>query len=112
LERRASGAPFTITDGARTTAREFFSHYQRLLGVGFIPDLPRALAESIGAFAGCVLRTLGRPPELNRQAVRYLMRRNAYGIGKIKALGYRPAVDLAEGMERCAAWLNAERLAP
>jgi nucleoside-diphosphate-sugar epimerase len=112
LSRRASGAPFAITDDARTTAREFFSHYQRLLGVGFIPELPRALAEPIGALAGGVLRTLGRPPELNRQAVRYMTRRYAYGIGKIKALGYRPAVGLAEGMERCAAWLKAEGLAP
>jgi nucleoside-diphosphate-sugar epimerase len=111
LEQRASGAPFAITDDARTTSREFFSFYQRLLGIPYFPDLPRALAMPIAALAGEVLPALGRPPELNRQSVRYMLRRHVYGIGKIKALGYRPAVSLTEGMARCASWLNAEGLA-
>jgi len=108
VARRASGTPFTITDGARTTAREFFSRYQRLLGIRYLPELPRALAAPAGALAGGVLNALGRPRELNGEAVRYMLRRSAYGIGKVKALGYRPAVGLDEGMERCAAWLRAE----
>lgn len=112
LQRRASGTPFAITDDARTTSREFFSYYQRLLGIGHLPDVPGAFAAPLGALAGHVLEALGRPPELNRNAVRYMLRRGVYGIGKIKALGYRPAVSLDEGMARCAAWLKAEGLAP
>ena len=59
-----------------------------------------------------MLNALGRPEELNREAIRYMLRRSAYGIGKVKALGYRPAVGLDEGMERCAAWLRAEGMVP
>lgn len=45
---------------------------------------------------------------MNREAVRYLLRRGVYGTGRIQALGYSPRVGLAEGMDRCAAWLCAE----
>lgn len=108
LSAGAAGAPVVITDGARTTTREFFSHYQRLLGIRFIPEVPRALALPAGALAGRVLGALGLPAEINREAARYLLRRGVYGTGRIQALGYRPRVGLAEGMERCAAWLRAE----
>ena len=110
LAARASGTPFTITDGARTTTRAFFSHYQRLLGDRFIPDLPRPLALPAGAFASGVLRALGRPGELNSEAVRYMLRRYAYGIDKIRGLGYAPRVGLEEGMERTTRWLRDEGL--
>lgn len=112
LERRASGTPFAITDDARTTAREFFSHYQRLLGIHYIPELPRHMAEAVGALAGAALDAFHMPRELNKEAIRYMLRRNAYGIEKIKALGYRPAVGLDEGMRRCADWLREEGLVP
>ena len=112
LAARASGTPFTITDGARTTSRAFFSHYQRLLGGGFIPDLPRAWAQPAGAVASGLLRALGRPGELNSEAVRYMLRRYAYGVGKIRELGYAPRVGLEEGMDRTTKWLRDEKLVP
>ena len=39
------------------------------------------------------------------EAVRYLMRRGCYSSEKVRALGYRPGVDLAEGMDRTVRWL-------
>lgn len=112
LERRASGAAFTITDGARTTARGFFGHYQRLLGIAHLPSLPRRVALPAGALAGRLSSLIGVDLGVNREAVRYLLRRHAYGIGKVTALGYRPRVSLEEGMTRTAAWLRSVGLVP
>lgn len=112
LGRRAAGTPFTVTDGARTTAKAFFGHYERMLGVRGFPDVPRALALPLGTLAGQALAALGLRAEVNREAVRYMLRRHAYGIGKIRALGYAPAVSLTEGMERTGRWLRAEGLVP
>ncbi len=110
LAQRASGTPFIITDGARTTTRAFFGHYERMLGLRPSPDLPRALALPLGRLAGRALTALGRPAEVNGEAVRYLLRGGAYGIGKIRALGYAPAIDLDAGMERTRAHLDREGL--
>ena len=33
VDARASGRPFIVTDGLRTSTRAFFSHYQRMLGL-------------------------------------------------------------------------------
>ncbi|HSN98493.1 MAG TPA: NAD-dependent epimerase/dehydratase family protein [Candidatus Nanopelagicales bacterium] len=108
LAAGASGAPLNITDGERTTVRAFFSHYRRMLGIGFIPEVPRGVALPVAGIAERALRALGRAAEVNREAVRYLLRPGAYGIGRIRALGFAPRVGLEEGMERCEAWLRAE----
>jgi nucleoside-diphosphate-sugar epimerase len=112
LARRASGTPFIITDGVRTTTRAFFGHYERMLGLRPSPNIPRALALPLGALAGRALAALGRPAEVNREAVRYMLRRACYGTGKIRALGFEPAIDLAEGMARTQRWLEREGLLP
>ena len=45
-------------------------------------------------------------PPFSETAVKYLLRRSSYSIeGARQALGYSPAVDLAEGMARMAAEL-------
>ena len=49
---------------------------------------------------------LGRELEMNREAVRYVLRRGQYGIERIKALGYTPRIGLDEGMARSVAWLR------
>jgi nucleoside-diphosphate-sugar epimerase len=104
LERQASGTPFTISDGVRTTVKEFFGHYERLLGMRGFPDLPRAVALPAATIAGRFL------PDVNRQAVRYMLRGGVYSIAKIAGLGYRPRVGLEEGMTRTAEWLRREGL--
>lgn len=110
LAAGASGRAFAITDGARTTAKEFFGHYQKLLGIAHIPNLPRSVALAAGTLAGAVLTSLGAESEINRDAIRYVLRRHAYGIRRVQALGYRPRVSLEEGMARTAAWLRSEGL--
>lgn len=103
-----SGLPFTVTDDRRTSSRDFFGHYQRLLGIRWLPELSSGLAERGGAMLDRVASATGLELPLSSDAVRYMLRRGQYGIGRIKGLGYRPRKDLAEGMSETLGWLAAE----
>ena len=105
-----AGGVFTLTDGTGVTTREFFGHYARLLGRP-LPAMPTAPAVRLAALAAAAARATGQETEINAAAARYLARTGTYSIARARAtLGYAPAVDLATGMERTAAWLRAEGL--
>ena len=99
----AAGQVFTVTGGAAVEAREFFGHYARMLGKRRVPVAPTAVVLAIAATAG---RFIGSG-EVTTAAVRYIARTGGYSIEKARTrLGYRPAVDLDEGMRRSEAWLR------
>lgn len=105
----AAGHAFTLTDGAAVETREFFGHYARMLGRRRVPALPTGPAVALAGIAGLV----DRGGEVNAAAARYLARRGTYSIARARSLlGYRPAIALAEGMERTGAWLRAEGILP
>jgi nucleoside-diphosphate-sugar epimerase len=92
LDAGASGEPFVVTDRQRTTTAEFYAHL--LAEAGIDPAaVPRISAADAVAFG------------LNPEAVRYLTRRGVYSADRVAALGYAPAIGLAEGMARTRAWL-------
>ncbi|MDQ3990848.1 MAG: NAD-dependent epimerase/dehydratase family protein [Actinomycetota bacterium] len=103
----AAGHVLTISDGAGVESRDFFAHYARMLGRKHVPVAPTPLA---GALAGAVAlsaRIRRAHTEVNRSAAAYLTRRGTYSIDKARSmLGYRPTVDLEEGMRRSEAWLR------
>jgi nucleoside-diphosphate-sugar epimerase len=107
---RQAGTPFVITDDQRTTVREFFGHYQKWLGVGWLPEVPAALAFPAARAADRLQRLTGGDWGLSEQTVRYLCRPGAYSAEKIKQLGYKPAVSLFEGMARAKQWLKRENV--
>ena len=90
LEAGASGEPFVITDGVRTTTEAYFAPLCAAAGLDPVPAISAADAVGFG---------------LDPEAVRYLMRRGCYSSEKVRSLGYRPGVDLAEGMDRTVRWL-------
>jgi nucleoside-diphosphate-sugar epimerase len=51
---------------------------------------------------------LGQP----RTWIRYLTRSATYSIEKIQKLGYRPRIELAQGMDLTAQWLREAGLVP
>ena len=61
------------------------------------------IATRLGAALDRASRWLPFTPPFGETAARYLLRRSSYSIkGAREALGYEPAVDLAEGMARMA----------
>ncbi|MCA9520189.1 MAG: NAD(P)-dependent oxidoreductase [Myxococcales bacterium] len=109
LERpEASGQVYTITDGAPTTFRSYLS----LLAAagGFAPpkrSVPMGAALAIAAAAELALPLVGQKPPFSRAAVRWVGRRATYSIEKARReLGYRPMIELAEGMEAIGQWLR------
>jgi nucleoside-diphosphate-sugar epimerase len=105
-----AGGVFTLTDGTGVTTREFFGHYARLLRRP-LPTMPTAPAVRLAAVAAAAARAARQETEVNAAAARYLARTGTYSIARARdVLGYAPAIDLASGMERTAAWLRAEGL--
>jgi nucleoside-diphosphate-sugar epimerase len=103
----AAGGVFTLSDGTGVTTHEFFDNYARLLHKR-LRSVPTPLAVRLASAASLAAR--GRT-EVNAASARYLARTGTYSIARAhETFGYAPAIDLAEGMERTAAWLRAERL--
>jgi 2-alkyl-3-oxoalkanoate reductase len=93
--------------GARgVPVAEFFGRYAQLLGRR-LPVLPTAL---VRAAAG-PLGLLGERAPLSRRTLEYVTHPGTYSVAKAeRLLGWRPDVDLDEGMRRTATWLRDERL--
>ncbi|MGB0589219.1 MAG: NAD-dependent epimerase/dehydratase family protein [Myxococcota bacterium] len=99
------GRVFHITDGVDgTTFREYFERLAVAGRVNLSPwSLPGGVATRLGAALDRASRWLPFTPPFGETAARYLLRRSSYSIkGAREALGYEPAVDLAEGMARMA----------
>ncbi|BEL08460.1 NAD(P)-dependent oxidoreductase [Actinoplanes sichuanensis] len=111
--RAGAGRVFTLTGGVGVPCREFFGHYYRMLGRRGPIVAPTAVAVGVARAAGRLIRLTGAETEVNAVSMRYFARTGTYSIEKAqRLLGYRPSVDLAEGMARTEAWLRASRLLP
>lgn len=109
IEQDASGT-FCLADGVATSCREYFGHLARMSGTT-LRSVPSWLL--LGAFSviAPAFSAFGKEPPARADAVRYLLRPNAYSIEKAKAvLGYRPLVSLEDGMRGVEAWARAEGL--
>jgi nucleoside-diphosphate-sugar epimerase len=105
----AAGEVFVLSGGNDVEARVFFGHYARMLGNRSVPVAPTAVVVVMAAALHHAGRLRGSTIEVTPSAVRYLARTGTYSIEKARSvLGYRPSVDLDEGMRRCEEWLRAE----
>lgn len=108
-DRRGRGDVFTLSGGHDVETREFFGRYARMLGRRRVPVAPTSVVVAIVAALARAGRLGGSNPEVTPAAVRYLARSGTYSIGRARSvLGYRPAVDLDQGMRRSEEWLRAE----
>jgi nucleoside-diphosphate-sugar epimerase len=108
---RGAGGVFTLSGGHDVETREFFGHYARMLGGKRVPVAPTPVVVAIATVLERAARIRGATTEVTPGAVRYLARTGTYSIEKARStLGYRPAVGLAEGMNRCERWLRDEGL--
>jgi 2-alkyl-3-oxoalkanoate reductase len=115
----AVGETLHVVGSGPVTAADFFGYYVRMLGVPDPRSVPTRLYDAVGALAR--LPTLGTgigarlaagvDPrahiDVGPLGVRDLTRSGTYASAKIQALtGWRPAVDLDDGMERTGSWLR------
>lgn len=103
----AAGQVFNMTGGVKVETREFFGYYARMLGKRSVPVAPTPLVLGIAMTVGRLIRGNDVTPA----AVRYAARQGGYSIEKARTqLGYRPRVDLKEGMHRSEEWLRRSGL--
>lgn len=108
----AAGHVFHMTGGVGVTAREFFGCYADMLGKS-LRSLPSAAATVITAPVDLISRSLGWQPPFSPRTVEYVTRRGTYSIAKAeRLLGWRPTIDLDEGMARTRVWLSETGLIP
>lgn len=102
----AAGQVFTISGGIGVPCKEFFGHYYRMLGKRGPVVVPTAAAvAATGAFATAA-GLARQKTEINPISVRYFTRTGTYSIDKARrVLGYKPKINLAEGMFRTQQWL-------
>lgn len=66
---------------------------------------------ALGTFLEWSMWVIGRTPKLTTRQVKYSSMTRYYDCGKAKRrLGYKPVVELGEGIKRAVAWHAADRL--
>jgi nucleoside-diphosphate-sugar epimerase len=102
----ADGEVVHLAGAVGVPTAEFFGHYARMLGRR-LPVLPLPLVRA----AATPLGLLGERSPLSRRTLEYVTHRGGYSVAKAEALlGWRPQVDLEEGMRRTETWLREHGL--
>lgn len=100
------GQVFHVTSGVSVPTAAFFQRYAALLDRR-LPVVPTAALRALAAPLGL----LGDRAPLSGRTLEYVTHPGTYSIAKAeRLLGWRPAVDLDEGMRRTGTWLRAEGL--
>jgi nucleoside-diphosphate-sugar epimerase len=101
---------YNITSHSPITQREFLDLFADAIGV---PRVTRSVPYSVAFAGGFVLEMRGRllrqakPPRVTRYGAWLLGRRLSYSTEKARTrLGWRPAIDYRESIERTIAWFR------
>jgi nucleoside-diphosphate-sugar epimerase len=103
-ETESYSQTFNITDGSKTTFKEFYNRLAEIAGEPKPKSMPaialKAVAKARGKEAGIFPETID-----------FLARSHTYSIEKAsRVLGYQPRISLDEGMTRTATWLRNHNL--
>ncbi len=108
--REASGKVYNLTDGTKTTLREFVSAIAEYVGV---PAPSRSIPIPVAQGACYTLEFLARltrakaPPVLNRGRMKFLYYNQHYSIEAARRdLGFTPKFTYREGLPLALAWLR------
>ena len=99
----AYGEIFNLTDGCRTSWKDY---YYRLAEIGGMPK-PKSMPAFLVKKAA---QLKGKTANISPDAINFVMRQHAYSIVKAQQmLNYTPHISLEEGMTRTAHWLTQQR---
>jgi nucleoside-diphosphate-sugar epimerase len=109
---KAAGQIVQLGGDETVTTAEYFGHLYRMLGREGPPrSLPTPFAVAIAEAARLGFRVAGQPTELGRGVMEMLAKTRPVSNARARELlGWRPRVDLAEGMAHTEQWLEAEGL--
>lgn len=98
-----AGNVYYITDDERITCREFFTRVMRAVG---LPPPRRRCPYALAYAWGWLLEKTRAVPAMTRADVVALGRHALFNLTRARTeLGYAPAVGVAEGMKKLAAWV-------
>jgi dihydroflavonol-4-reductase len=103
----APGEVFNAVTDEPVTWREYLGAYAAMAGHQTFLPIPLALLRTGAALAEPLLRLFGEPEPAREAVEAFVARRRAYSMNKAaRLLGWRPAVNLVEGMAGAEAWLR------
>jgi len=106
----APGNIYFINDGVKIPYMEFLTKQLNACGIHWIPgfSIPYKCAYSAAAALEVIFKLIKskKPPALTKMAVAALSGSRSYSIQKARTeLGYKPSVDMDEGMEELRDWV-------
>ena len=105
----AIGEAINLTDDAPVPWRDFFGAYGRMFNIDHFPSAPYALAWLIAYFNEAKVALKGQKTGLNRSAIKALRSSNSFSNQKAQTLlGWKPKINLQEGMQQIERWLRTE----
>ena len=100
-----AGQIFNISGGVTPTCADFFAYHARMSGARPLKTMGTRPAWLLAEAARILITTFGGTTELGSGTIDMLSRKAGYSIVKAESLlGYRPQVDLEEGMRRTQEW--------
>jgi nucleoside-diphosphate-sugar epimerase len=108
LRHGEPGRAYTVWDGEPIGFEDYFGRLAEISGGRPPRKLPRPVLHALAAATEGVARLRGRPPAFGRHGITFTDRRGtASNRRAVEELGWKPRVDLEEGLRRCADWLRA-----
>jgi nucleoside-diphosphate-sugar epimerase len=112
MTAQAAGETFLLADAAPITTGDLVAQVAQVLGVP-PPRLrvPYTPVRWLALLTEAACRPLGLEPPLYRRRLAFFGTERAYATDKARTiLGFKPRVELADGLAELAAWYRKERL--
>ncbi len=103
------GSSYILCGKEVVTLRDYLARLSTMLDKPPPSSVPYWVAFSVAAVNEMAALVLGYEPTLSRRAVRSQVLKTTFvGDKASRELGFNPAIDMDEGMDRIATWLNEE----
>jgi nucleoside-diphosphate-sugar epimerase len=108
LRRGIPGHAYTVWDGEPVSFHDYFSRLAEVAGGKPPRKLPRVALTALASVMELVARARGRPPDFGRHGITLVDRRGTASNSLARdELGWRPVVELEEGLRRSGEWLRS-----
>ncbi|TAE60221.1 MAG: NAD(P)-dependent oxidoreductase [Nostocales cyanobacterium] len=107
IEKEAYGEIFNVTDGEKTSWKEYFIHLAAIEGLPAPMSLPKEEMKLFLKVRHQGQKLFRKKADILPESVDFMSRPHAYSIAKATSLlNYKPKIDLEEGMKRTHQWLQ------